>query len=77
MIDTLEYIAADPKVRRAMEEEYWAALNETLWKQTIAEQSNALAQKDNALAEQSNALQKALAEIAEYQRRYGALTGLN
>jgi hypothetical protein len=91
MVDTLAYIAADPKVRRAMEEEYWAEMNEIIWKQTIEEQSNALAQKDNALAKQSNALAQkdnalakqnnALAEqakiIAEYQRRFGTLTGLN
>jgi len=70
MVDTLAYIAADPKVRRAMEEEYWATLNETLWKQTIAEQSNALTQKDNTLAEQAKI-------IAEYQRRFGDLSGLN
>jgi len=64
MVDTLEYIAADPKVRRAMEEEYWAMQNEVLWKQTIEEQSNALAQKDNAL-------QIANERIAELERKLG------
>jgi hypothetical protein len=30
MVETLEYIAADPKTRRAMKEEYWDALNERI-----------------------------------------------
>ena len=35
MVETLEYIAADPKVRRAMQEEYWAAQNEVLWENQV------------------------------------------
>jgi hypothetical protein len=77
MVDKLAYIAADPKVRRAMEEEYWAALNETLWKQTIAEQSNALAEQSNAIVQKDNTLAEQAKIIAEYQRRFGTLTGLN
>jgi len=35
MVETLEYIAADPKVRRAMQEEYWATQNEILWENQV------------------------------------------
>ena len=35
MVETLEYIAADPKTRRIMQEEYWAALNETIWESQV------------------------------------------
>ena len=31
MVETLAYISADPKVRREMQEEYWAAQNEIIW----------------------------------------------
>jgi hypothetical protein len=62
MIEALEYAVADPKIRRAMEEEYYARLNVLHWKQTIEEQSNALAQQAK--------------ELEEYRRRYGLLNGL-
>jgi hypothetical protein len=77
MVNTLEYIASDPKVRRAMEEEYWADLNEILLKQAISQKDIALEKQSNALAEKSNALAEKDRIIAEYQRRFGALTGLN
>ena len=58
MVETLEYIAADPKLRRAMQEEYWAAQNETLWEkevktlqQEIIANKRAMAEKDEAMAE--------------------------
>ena len=54
MIETLEYIAADPKTRRAMQEEYWAALNETMWENQVAEQSNQIATQSNQIATLSN-----------------------
>jgi hypothetical protein len=57
MVKTLEYIAVDPKMRRAMEEERWAELDEILWKQ-------ALAAKDNTIAQQAR-------EIAELRRNLG------
>ena len=40
MVETLEYIAADPKIRRAMQEEYWAAQNEILWENQVTALSN-------------------------------------
>jgi len=51
MITTLEYIAADPKMRRAMEEEYWAELDEILWKQALVEKDNTIAQQAREIAE--------------------------
>ena len=63
MVKTLERIAADPKTRRAMQEEEFAALDKAFWEDVVA-------RKDNALTEQAKIL-------AEYQRRYGALNGLN
>ena len=35
MIDTLEFIQADPKIRRAMQEEYWVAQNEDIWEKKV------------------------------------------
>ena len=35
MIETLEFIQADPKLRRAMQEEYWAAQNEIIWESQL------------------------------------------
>jgi hypothetical protein len=45
MIDTLEYIAADPVMRKIMKEEYWSAMNERIWKsqvETLSEKNAAL-----------------------------------
>jgi len=54
MVETLEYLAADPKVRRAMQEEYWAALNETMWEKQVTEQSQQIMILSNQNAAQSN-----------------------
>jgi len=40
MVETLEYIATDPKIRRAMQEEYWAAQNEILWENQVTTLTN-------------------------------------
>ena len=66
MVNTLERIAADPKTRRAMQEEEFAALN-------LAFLQNALAKKENALAQKENALAQMKKENAELRR----LLGLN
>jgi disulfide oxidoreductase YuzD len=52
MVDTLNHIAADPKIRRKMQEERWAAQNESLWE-------NELAAKDKKIAELEKILQQA------------------
>ena len=36
MVETLAYISVDPKVRREMQEEYWAAQNEIIWGNQVA-----------------------------------------
>ena len=51
MVETLEYIVADPKVRRAMQEEYWAAQNEMMWEMQIEEKSNQIATQANQIEE--------------------------
>jgi len=70
MITTLEYIAADPKTRRAMEEEQYAALDEMIWSQTLAKKESIIAQQDNALSSLQN-------QLEEYQRRYGKLNSVS
>jgi hypothetical protein len=59
MVETLEYISADPKVRRAMQEEYWAALNETMWENQVAAQSNQIVTLSNENEELRRLLQQA------------------
>ena len=54
MVETLEYIATDPKVRRAMQEEYWAAQNEIIWENQVTELSNQNATLSNQNATLSN-----------------------
>ena len=54
MVETLEYISADPKVRRAMQEEYWAAQNEIIWENQVTELSNQNATLSNQNATLSN-----------------------
>jgi hypothetical protein len=64
MIATLEYIAADPKVRRAMQEEYWAAQNEIIWESqlaTITKEKVAIAKELAANKKENAAKDKKLA----------------
>ena len=70
MIETLEYIVADPYTKRCMQEEYWAELDVTLWENQVLEkdnqietlnhekmaQANQIAAQSNQLAAQSNQL---------------------
>ena len=56
MVETLEYIAADPKTRRIMQEEYWAALNETIWESQVT----ALTNENAALADENVTLRQLL-----------------
>jgi hypothetical protein len=68
MVERLEYIAADPKMRRIMQEEKWAAMNEAIWEKqvtTLTSQNTTLTSQvvvqANQIAAQSN-------QIAELQR---------
>ena len=54
MVETLEYIAADPKTRRIMQEEYWAALNETIWESQVTTLTKKLKTKDNKIKTQAD-----------------------
>ena len=64
MVNTLERIAADPKTRRAMQEEEFAALNLAFWKNVVTQKDLALAQRDNALAQKDK-------EIADLRKMLG------
>ena len=50
MVETLAYISADPKVRREMQEEYWAAQNEIIWENQVAAKDKTIAVKDKEIA---------------------------
>jgi SMC interacting uncharacterized protein involved in chromosome segregation len=54
MIDTLEYIAADPIMRKIMKEEYWSAMNERIWKSQVETLSEESAAKSDKIAELSS-----------------------
>jgi transcriptional regulator of heat shock response len=60
MVDTLEVIAKDQKLRRIIQEENWALQDDILWEQALAE-------KDKALASQAK-------RIAELERRLNGTT---
>jgi len=67
MIDTLEYIVADPKVRRAMQEEYWAAQNETIWENQVT----ALTNKVTTLSSENAELSSENAELRRILQQAG------
>ena len=56
MVETLAYIASDPKTRRIMQEEYWAARNEILWENQVTTLEN----KVETLAHENVALRRLL-----------------
>jgi hypothetical protein len=63
MVETLEYIAADPKVRRAMQEEYWASQNEILWENqvtTLTNQNVTLTNEVTTLSDENAELRRIL-----------------
>jgi len=85
MVTTLERIAADPKTRRIMQEEEFAALDLAFWQDVVARKDNTIAQnakvlvrKDKTLAQKDKALaakEKLIAaqkkELDELRRRFG------
>ena len=80
MAKTLERIAADPYIRRIMEEQEYDELEVDLLNNTITQQSVVITQQGNTIllvtAERDNAWSErddALAKLAEYQRRFGSL----
>ena len=73
MINTLEYLAFDPKIRRAMEEQHFAELDVLLWNKALNQKDNtitALKSNNTALKTSNDALKN---QLAEYQRKYGTL----
>ena len=81
MIETLEYIAADPKVRRAMQEEYWAAQNEVLWENqvttlmnevtTLYNENTTLSSEVTTLANENTTLSNENAELRRMLQQAG------
>jgi len=74
MVETLEYITADPKVRRAMQEEYWAALNETMWEnqvETLSNQNETLSSQNATLSNQNVTLSNQVAELQRILQQAG------
>jgi len=67
MVETLEYIAADPKTRRAMQEEYWAALNDTI----LENQLTALTNKNEVLTNKVTAQSNEIAELRRLLQQAG------
>ena len=56
MVRTLERIATDPKIRRSMEEEEFAALDTSFWQNILKQNEKALTQKEKALTQKEKAL---------------------
>ena len=87
MVNTLDYLAADPYTRRVMEEQDYAAKNVEFWKNTntalkdtiatvIAERDNAWTERDNAWTERDNAW-NIVAQQAKQIEELKRLAGLN
>ena len=68
MIETLEYIAADPKIRRAMQEEYWAAQDEVLWENqvtTLMNENVSLSNENVSLSNENVSLSNEVTTLAD------------
>jgi hypothetical protein len=66
MVETLAYIAADPIARRTMQEEYWAALDEQMWENQLAEIKKDLAAKDKENEKLHRILQQLGVDISQF-----------
>jgi len=69
MVETLEYIAADPKIRRVMQEEYWAAQDEIMWEEGYAALKNEIAANKNEIAAKDKSIAAKDAKIAELEQQ--------
>jgi len=56
MVRTLERIATDPKIRRAMEEEEFAALDTAFLQNAIKQNKKVIAQKEKALTQKEKVI---------------------
>ena len=68
MIDTLAYIVADPKVKRAMQEEYWAAQNEIIWENQVATLTNKVETLSDENVTLTNTVTNQSSEISKLRR---------
>jgi len=74
MRNTLEYLATDPVTKRLMQEQRFAEMDVLSWKQTIKEQNRVIRRKDNTIIGLQSNNTALLAQLAEYQQRFGKLT---
>jgi hypothetical protein len=63
MLDTLVYIATDPHSRRVMQEEYWAAMNESLWEKEVQSLNYKIETQSNQIEALQQLLKQAGIEI--------------
>jgi len=68
MVNILKQIAADPKLRRAMQEERWAAQNEILWENQVTTLTNENVTLSNENVTLSNEVTTLSDENAELRR---------
>ena len=77
MVETLKYIVADPVTRRIMQEEYWAALNETLWENQVKAQSDQIELLSSENAAQSDQIELLSSENAAQSDQIELLSSEN
>jgi hypothetical protein len=59
MIETLKYIATNPVTRKEMEDEYWSALEDEMWENTLSENRTLLSEK-KTMSSENEALRRLL-----------------
>jgi len=77
MVETLAQIAADPKVRRAMQEEYWAAQNEILWENQVETLTNEIGTLSSEIGTLSSEIGSLSSEIGSLSSKIGTLSNEN
>ena len=74
MIDTLEFIVADPRTRRKMQEERWAEQNEVIWENqvtTLTNEVSTLTSKNETLTSKVSTLSDENAELRRLLQQAG------
>ena len=71
MVKPLERMAADPYIRRVMEEQEFDELEVNLLNNTIVQQGNTIVQQGNTIVKVSAERDNALAELIKLKQKYG------
>ena len=77
MIESLAYIVADPVTKRIMQEEYWDALNETLWENQVIAQADQIANQADQIANQADQIEKQSNQIENQSNQIATLNNVN